>query len=143
MNGDATEIRQRELSGERAADDVISGFSRFAHVGDLLGGRAGWHAGWGFFLIEAAATHAIWAALERENAIFHVGLKLGKNVGVILDELELGIAFFGPENFCRIGNGGREFRRGASCFGGLSGFPARYVRRLGIFRGLGRFDGLS
>jgi hypothetical protein len=36
-------------------------------------------------------------------------LKLGKNVGVKLDELELGVAFFGPENFIGIGNGDREF----------------------------------
>src|ERR1700722_8343422 len=114
MDGDTTEIRQRQLSGERAADHVVCGFTGFAYVSDPLGGSAGWHAARSLFLVETAAAHAVWAALERENAIFYVRLKLGKNVGVKLDELELGVAFLGPENFIGIGDGDREFGWGRS-----------------------------
>src|ERR1700693_756309 len=42
VNGDATEIRQRKLSGERASDHVVCGFTGLANVSDPLGGRAGW-----------------------------------------------------------------------------------------------------
>jgi hypothetical protein len=136
VNGDATEICQRKLSRKGAADDVICGFSGFACVGDLLGGRAGRHVGRGFFLVETAAAHAIWATLEREDAIVYVWLKLGKNGGVKLDELELGVAFVGPENFRGIGNGDRKsFGGGRICWRVFSGFRGRSVRRLGVFCG--------
>src|ERR1700736_2213673 len=112
MDGNAAEIPQRKLRGERAAADIFCLFTGFAYVGTLLGRRAGWQAGRGFFLREAAAAHAVWTALEREDSVFYVGLELGKNVSVILNELELGVAFVGPENFIGVGDGYRK------CFGG-------------------------
>src|ERR1700694_2941058 len=119
MDGDAAKICQRKLRGQRTANDIICGFTGFAYVSNLLGRRAWWQAGRGLFLVEAAAAHAVRTALEREDAVFYIGLELGKNVSVELDELELGVAFVGPEDFIGVGDGYRKNSgRGRRCWRG-------------------------
>src|SRR5271169_5125923 len=81
-------------------------------MADALCGSAGRHTLWFFFLIETFATHPVGATFERQDAIVHIRLKFGKNRGVILGQVELGVALRRPEDFVRMRNRDRQLGHG-------------------------------
>src|ERR1700733_13804505 len=59
---------------------------------------------WRSLLIETIAAHAVRTALQRKQAIVGVRPEFGEYRIVVAGQVELGIAFHGPENLVRMRN---------------------------------------
>src|SRR5205807_10349884 len=61
-----------------------------------------------FPLIEAFPPHPVRASLEGQEAVLDVGQEVRKHLVVVVREVELRIAFVGPEHLVRVRDGKRE-----------------------------------
>src|SRR5208283_4644880 len=77
---------------------------------DPPGWRSRRHALWFLFFKEAFALHPIRAALKRQHAILYVWRELMEDCIVILNQVQLSIAFLRPEDLAGMRYSYRQFR---------------------------------